>query len=74
MAKEKTPPKWAVPFFTICAIIIGVSLVIIIVRSGWPPWYQIVAQVGMAVLCAWLARESWRKRKEAADSAQPQPE
>ncbi len=68
MAKDKIPPKWAVPFFTICAILIAVSLVIVLVLGEREPWYQIVATVGMAVLCAWLARESWRKRRKAADS------
>ncbi|MFC1639975.1 hypothetical protein ACFL3B_04335 [Gemmatimonadota bacterium] len=74
MAKEKTPPKWAAPFFTICAILIAVSLVVVLVQGEREPWYQIVGQVGMTILCAWLARESWRKRKKEADPAQPQSE
>lgn len=74
MPKDKIPPKWAAPFFIACASIMGLSLVIVLVFGERPPWYQVVVQAGMTVLCVWLARESSRKRSKAADAPEPQPE
>ena len=64
MPKGKTPPKWAIPFFTIVAVILGAAIVYDVVRGERPQWYQI----GALVVCAWLAFVGWRKRRKDADA------
>jgi membrane protein implicated in regulation of membrane protease activity len=74
MPKDKAPPKWAFAFFMACAVIMAASLVIVLVLGDGPPWYQIVVQAGMAILCVWLALESRRKLRKDADAQTPPQE
>jgi membrane protein implicated in regulation of membrane protease activity len=73
MPEDKIPPKWAAPFFIACAGIMALSLVFVFAFGESPPWYQIVVQVGMTVLCVWLARESSRRRNKEAEAPEPPP-
>jgi hypothetical protein len=66
--RDKTPPKWAVPFFTIVAIILGATFVYDVVRGEPLRLSPHLFQVGALVVCAWLAFDSWRKRRKDADA------
>ena len=72
MARDKTPPKWAVPLFTICAIVLGAVTVYDVARGEGLQLLQLL-QVAAFVICAWLAYDSWRKRRKHDDAPQPQP-
>ena len=67
MPKDNTPPRWAAPFFTICAIIIGAGTVYDLARGGGLQLRQLF-QVGAFAICAWLAYDGWRKRRKEADA------
>ncbi len=61
-----TPPRWAVLFFTIVAIILGAALVYDVVRGEELQLRQLFV-AGAFVVCAWRAFDGWRKRRKDAD-------